>query len=95
MAGLELTPRWWLVPGQEHTSQRIDVMKYPDWPELAAVPVVETWTPFWRKYETLNLSGDVVVSETEGGGSAGIRRTRGPHTVSAFSELTSIWGTRR
>ncbi len=86
----KLTPRWWLVPGRERISQRIDVMKYPDWPESAAVPVVETWDPYWRKCETLNLSGDVVVAESNGMG-----QERDLRTVATCAELTSAWGTRR
>lgn len=81
---------WWLVPDRPKTSQRIDVTTYPDWPELAAVPVVVTWDPYWRKYETLNLSGDVVVSESDSMGRERIRLT-----VASSAELTSAFGTRR
>jgi hypothetical protein len=90
----ERTWRFWHVPGQERTCQRIDVVKYPEWPELAAVPVVETWTPWSRLYETLNLSGDVVVSVKDSMGRE-LTPLHGPCAVTLLAESTSPWSTRR
>lgn len=90
----ELTARWWLVPGRERVAQRIDVLKYPDAPEWPLIIQVETWNPWWRQFETLNLSGDVVVSVKDSMGRE-LMPLRGPCTVAASAELTSLWGTRR